>query len=366
LAELGKCPTWAVDLAWGALGSIDSAQRYKVSKAIFTSNPKSRPARTNFITVALLARNDADAPHRLAETLYEENPSDAVVAATYSFSLLQQGRFEQAVATLRAQGLEKFRESRAALFSAIVLAAAGETGQAKENLRIASSDPLLPEERTMSEILQLAFQWEDFNRNGNVQNASGVWAKAVVRAQNEPELLEALGRMALKLAAPERASEALWKRAELGSCPRWALDHLWAESELKGESAQLYKVAVLLRRANPSDAIVQSNFVRLSLLTGHDADFPHRLAEALYRENPGVGDAAITYALSLYLQDKAKDAAALLGGLKRDVLRTPRASLYYGVSLARAGEAGKAQEYLQLAAGLPLLPEERALVAGSK
>jgi Flp pilus assembly protein TadD len=364
LAEAERCPSWAADILWTtALQSGDASWLYKSAKLIMTSNPKSLSARSTFATVALLARNEADSPHSLAEALAEGNPGNSEAAATYGFSLYRQGRIDQAMAVLRKLAPDQLREPRTAFYYAIVLAASGQTEQAEEYLAIGVTRPLLPEESAMSDVLQKAFQARTLIKRGDTGAGRDAWNQALSSAENRPDLLESLARMAAKWDASERAEEALWRLSDRGDCPRWVLDSLWTAAEKRRDSRQLYKVSRLLRKSDPNNLAARNNFVRLSLLTGQDADFPHRQAQTLSNENPGNADVAVTYALSLYERGKSKDAVAVLAALRPEQLRAPKSAFYFGIFLASSGESEKAREYLDLGTKASLLPEEQALLA---
>jgi Tfp pilus assembly protein PilF len=367
LAEAGRCPPWAADFLWAtALQSGDNTRIYKAARLIMSVNPKSLLARSTFITVALLARNEADAPHRLAEALAGENPGNSEAAATYSFSLYRQGKIEESMAVLRALQPDQLREPRTAFYHALVLAAAGQPDQAEEYLALGCSRPLLPEEKAVSEILRQAYQWRLLSRRGDGESAAAAWHTALSAARERPDLLESMARMAIKWEAPEQAEAVLWKLADGSKCPRWGLDVLSAAAVKRRDSAQLYKVSQLMRKAEPNSVIARNNTVWLSLLTGQDTVSAHRQAKALLEENPGDSDVAVTYALSLHLKGKASEAVAILGALRPEQLRAPKPALYFGMFLASAGESGKAREYIELGSKAPVLPEEQAMFARIK
>ncbi|HYR59442.1 MAG TPA: hypothetical protein VEO95_12465, partial [Chthoniobacteraceae bacterium] len=106
----------------------------------------------------------------------------------------------------------------------------------------------------------------------------------------------------------------------------------------------------------------RNNSITLALLTGQESDAPDRQAEALYKANLDQPGAVVTYALSLYLQDRADEALKLFAGFTPEQLREPRTALYYGIFLAAAGDPVKAADYLRIGLGAPIFPEERALV----
>jgi predicted Zn-dependent protease len=367
LADAGKCPAWAIEPLWTAsLRKGDTSQIYKASKLIADANPKSIRARNNFITVALLAGKQADASGRLAEALYQENSSDPEVTVTYAYSLHQQGKGEKALTLLRSLKPEQLQQPRPALYYALLLASNGEPEEAGQFLKTGTTETLLPEEKVIADILNAAIEWRTLEKAGDQQSTAAAWSKTLSAAERRPEMLETLGRMFLRCNAPDKAAEVLWKLSETSGCPRWVLDHLWADAVQRRNSAQLYKLSRLLRRLEPNSAAIRNDYVRLGLLTGQDADFPHRQADSLYDENPGDPQIAATKALSLYQRNRVRDAVALLGGLRPDQLRIPRVAYYYGILLVASGQAAQAQEYLRIGGDERLLPEEEDLLGKAK
>lgn len=364
LVGMGRCPAWGIPTLWSAsLKSAESSEIYKAAKVVLDSNPKDFEARKNFISVALLAGKTADLPHQLAEALHLEDPGNAEGAATYSLSLYCQGQFERAVAVLRGLKPEQLGQQRPALYLGMTLAALGLGDEAEPALRIGATGPLLPEEKEIVDILGAVFEWRAAQQRGDSAVEAAAWKKAIAVAERRPRMLEAFGKILLKWEAAERATEVLWRLTGVSDCPRWVIDRLWADAEKRRDAGKLYQLSRLLRRAAPEDITARNHFVRLSLLTGQDADFPHRLADSLLEENPGNAEVAATCALSLLQREKLKEAFAVLSTLRPEQLKTPRVAYYYGLVLTASGEVGKAQQYLRIASAVTLLAEEESLLA---
>ncbi len=364
LADAGRCPPWAMETLWtAALESSDPSKLYRASKVIAAANPKDFAARNNFATLALLTGNDAESPHQLAEALHQEYPDNAQAAATYGLALFRLGRAEQALKLFRALPPDQLRQPRIALYHALLLAAAGQPEVGKTSLELGSAENLLPDERVIAGILSGAFVWHSLATTTDHAGAREAWSDVLSSAAKHPGMLEVVVRMALKWGRVDEADEAMWMLANESSCPRWVIDRLWADAAKKPDAARLLKASRLLSRADPANLIARNHSIWLSLLTGQDADFPHRQAETLYQNNPGNADVAVTWSLSLLKRDRAKEAAAVLGALPPAQLREPKPSLYYGLILSASGKPEKAAEYLGLGAKAPLLPEEQALLA---
>ena len=364
LSAKGICPEWAIDHLWSAcLKRGDSSEIYKAAKLILDTNPNNVTARNNLTASALLAGKEGELPHRIAEQSYRTNPNDADATTTFSLSLHLRGKPEEALAVFQSLKPEQLNAPRTALYRGIALAAMGQADEAERSLQIAASGPLLPEEKSIIEILRAVFEWRALDRTGDQAQSDAAWLKALAAAERRPDTLATLARMLLKSEGSAKATEVLWKLATTTDCPRWVIDRLWTQAEEKRDAAQLYKISRLLRRAELGSVKIRNDYVRLGLLIGEDADFPHRQADTLFDENPGDAQVAATRALSLYQRNKAKEAVAVLAALRPEQLREPRVAYYYGIVLLATGQSAKAQEYLRIGKEGRLLPEEESLLA---
>ena len=193
-------------------------------------------------------------------------------------------------------------------------------------------------------------------------DAAKEWADAVSAVRGRADAMERLAKFAVQAKWTKRAQELKWTLAAMPKSPRWVLDSLWKDAYQRGDTAQLQKLSGAQAKADPKGLASRNNYAFLSLLTRNTEDNPHGIAETLYREHPEDGLVASTYALSLFQQGKAADAAALMSALKPEQLRQPQVALYHAIFLLANGQAEKAQEYLKLSAEWPMLPEEKALL----
>jgi len=216
------------------------------------------------------------------------------------------------------------------------------------------------------EYMRFASLSRTLDRLGDRSGAAAAWKSALGAAQDRSDRLEALAKAALSWAWEQRAEEALWELAKDERCPRWALESLWSAALKKGDADQLHRVTKLILRADPKSVPARNNFAFLALLIRSEEGAPHQLAETLYKENPGNSAVVTTYALSLYLQGRAKAAVGVMVTLKPEQLREPAVAMYYGTFLLSIRQIEKGEEFLSLAEKWPALPEERALVAAAK
>jgi Tfp pilus assembly protein PilF len=225
-----------------------------------------------------------------------------------------------------------------------------------------------------TDYLRRAFLARALEHLGDDEGEATQWAEACSAARSRSDAgvrMEQLARFAIQCKWDKRAEELMWTITTLPQCPRWVVDALWKLSFQRGETPQLQKLAGLLAKLDPKGVATRNNYAFLSLLIRTDEGNPHRLAENLHRENPGNALIASTFGLSLYQQGKPEEAAALMSRMKPEELHQPQVALYYAIFLIAAGERDKAEEYLKLSEGSPMLPEEKALLdrvkaAGSK
>lgn len=210
------------------------------------------------------------------------------------------------------------------------------------------------------EYLRLAYFAEALARL-NDAGAPAAWHQATEAAGKDPQSIETLGQGALDWDEPAKAEEVLWKRAALDHCPRWVTDRLWSAALKRGDTERLQKVSKLVLQAEPKSVDARNNYIGLSLLTARERDVAVPMAAALYKENPANPHAAGTYALSLYLQGRAEEAAAILDALPAEQLSDPQTALYRGIFLAAAGKTEEAAPCLLAGQRAPTLPEEKAM-----
>lgn len=363
LAATDRCPRWALDRLWTAAEKAqDSEQLYRVSKLLLHADPKSVPVRNSYIILALLTGHDAESSHQLAASLARENPGDEAVANTYGFSLYKEGKAAEAVRVMDALTPAQLEKPPVALYYGIFLVAAGQEEKAGKYLELGTKATQLPEEKALSEHLRLALQAHELEKQGSPKGAEEAWQGALAAAQKQPEPLDALGKLALGWGWTSRAEAVALRLADGDRCPVWAMEPLWSAALRSADSARLYKAARLIWQADPKNVPARDRFILLALLTRHEADAPRRLAEALRKESPDDGEIAAAHGLALVQEGKAEEAVAQMKRLQPEQLRAPRAALYYGICLAAAGQADKAEQYLADGAPAALFPEEKALV----
>ena len=221
------------------------------------------------------------------------------------------------------------------------------------------------------EFMRKAFLTAALDHIDEEGEAAREWKDAIAAVRTRSDGLERLARFAVQAKWASRAEEIMRTLATMPQCPRWVMDSLWKDAFQRSDTTQLQKLSGAIAKSDPKGIAARNNYAFLSLLTRNAEGNPHRIAETLHREHPENALVTSTYALSLYQQGKAAEAAALMSTLKPEALREPQVALYQAIFLLSIGQAEKADEFLALSAKWQMLPEEktlleRAKVAGAK
>ena len=169
--------------------------------------------------------------------------------------------------------------------------------------------------------------------------------------------------MATSWGREQAREDLLWQIAQRFPRERWALRELERLYLADGNTRGLNKVYTTMTSYAPSNFISQNNLAATALLLKLNLPKAHALAKEVFTLHPKEAIVTSTYAYSLHLQGRSKEALGILGKLSPEALETPSVALYYGLLLSASGETNKAGKYLGIAQKGDLLPEEKALVA---
>lgn len=190
------------------------------------------------------------------------------------------------------------------------------------------------------------------------------WLRALGETRGNPNAASMLAKLVEGWGWKKEAEQAWWivESQDVGQRP--ALEALYRLYSGEKNAPELYRVARRIYRIDPENPGAMNNVASLALLLGKDLPEAHRLAAGVYRMVPSQPVIVSTYAFSLHLQNRAKEAAGLMTKLPETALRDPSLAACYGVLLASAGEFEKAKPYLDLAEKNKdqLFKEETALV----
>ena len=210
------------------------------------------------------------------------------------------------------------------------------------------------------EYLREAYLARALDGLGDEGGATSAWNRALKTAEERPATLELLCKETGKWGWESRTEQALWRLAAKGDCPHWAADSLWKAALARRDTLSLWKASKLLLDSDPKTVSTRNNFIQLSLLAGQEVASAHRLALALYQENPKDESVVTTYGYSCFLQGNPAEA---LQAIERKTAPTARPSteFYKAVFLAAMGRGDEAEASLKRGAAAPKLREENAL-----
>jgi len=205
-------------------------------------------------------------------------------------------------------------------------------------------------------LSQAAFELHD-------QAAAGVrWWLATTQARRRLGTLMWLAEKANSWGRPSARLDILWEIAHEFPSERWAWQELALSYLASGDTRRLYEIYANLSTLTPDDVSTRNNFAVTALLLKTNLAKAHAVARQIYVEHSADPIVASTYAYSLHLQSKTREAVAVMERLSPELLASPSIALYYATLLRADGHLAKANEYYARVDRGALLPEERALL----
>ncbi len=212
------------------------------------------------------------------------------------------------------------------------------------------------------ESLRLALSAKVDHETGKEDARDRDWADAVVKAENDPQRLDMLQKLAFQWRWPEKGVAALWLLADLPQTQQQSLQALYNYYAKERDSAGLYRTLTRLVDVLPEDALVKNNYAQIALLLHAEPAKARALAHDLHEAQPKNPAFASTYAFGLFQNGEVPAALKVMQGLTPEQLKDPSVGAYYGVILAAAGQKEEAEKFLDASVGAHLLPEEEKLV----
>jgi lipopolysaccharide biosynthesis regulator YciM len=195
------------------------------------------------------------------------------------------------------------------------------------------------------------------------------WREALVATEGNPAAITLLARLVESWGWIPEATEAWWQVVNRSATPRPALQQLFRLYSKTRDAEELYRVSRRVYQIDHDDLIAQNNLASLALLLDRDTAEAHQLAEKVYRAMPAEPAAASTYAYSLHLQGRSREAVEVLRALPAAALRDdPSLAACFGVVLTAAGDREAAKTYLDIATEhrAQLFQPEIALVSAAQ
>ena len=145
--------TWAVAQLTSQL-YLDGNTRELVVllSKIQSANPTDPHLKNNLACLLMLRKSDLDKAYRLAKEAFETSPNDPFFISTYSYSLLLQGKSDEALKLLGNMNPEYLKNPSIAAYYGVIEAETGHKTLARACLSFAETGKLLPEEKQMIQL----------------------------------------------------------------------------------------------------------------------------------------------------------------------------------------------------------------------
>lgn len=153
LVERHPAERWATaDLAKLVAELRSTTKLNRLSAILLSQLPANHPglpdAKNNFAATSLLLNQQVTRASEMARDLFTRNPSNEVFASTYAYSLLMQGRRDDALKAFEAIKPEALENPSVAVYYGVILGT-NSPAEAAKYLDFAAEGDLLPEEKAL-------------------------------------------------------------------------------------------------------------------------------------------------------------------------------------------------------------------------
>jgi tetratricopeptide (TPR) repeat protein len=212
------------------------------------------------------------------------------------------------------------------------------------------------------DYIRHAYRARALRARGDGQLARTEWNLATSAAQDRPEAIKWLTKIATSAEWPDETEQALWMAVANVPDPTWAVNQLGQRFHEKRDTASLHRLATRSLAADPQNENLRNDAAFLSVLLGKGAEPALIAANALHKKHPNNASYASTYALALHVAKRPAEALEVFEKIPAETRAQPAFAAHYGIILAANGRFDDAAKYLDLGRLAPLLPEELALV----
>jgi lipopolysaccharide biosynthesis regulator YciM len=129
----------------------ETTKLYDVLQRLHESSPNEATITADLARLGLNLDQNTERSHQLAKEAYDRAPNDINCAVTYSFSLHRLGRSREALGIIERLSPGELYDPHAAVYAALVLIEAGQLDAANEDIAVAETDKLYPEEEKLLE-----------------------------------------------------------------------------------------------------------------------------------------------------------------------------------------------------------------------
>jgi Tfp pilus assembly protein PilF len=126
----------------------DTGKLYDVLRRLHESSPNEAPITADLARLGLNLETNIDRSHDLAKEAHDRAPNEINCAVTYAFSLYRLGRSAEALGIIQELSGHQLHDPHAAVYTALLLADAGQIDAAKDYVAAANGG-IYPEERKM-------------------------------------------------------------------------------------------------------------------------------------------------------------------------------------------------------------------------
>ena len=158
---------------------------YDVLSRLHESSPNEAPITADLARLGLNLERNVDRSHELAKEAHDRAPNEINCAVTYAFSLYRIGRSAEALAIIQALPGDQLHNPHAAVYTALLLANAGQIDAANDYVA-AADDEIYPEERkvldearTKISSASMARTARSFTGSSPAESSASVYAVAV-------------------------------------------------------------------------------------------------------------------------------------------------------------------------------------------
>jgi Tfp pilus assembly protein PilF len=124
----------------------DTGKLYDVLRRLHESSPNEAPITADLARLGLNLETNIDRSHELAKEAHDRAPNEINCAVTYAFSLYRLGRSAEALGIIQQLSGHQLHDPHAAVYTALLLADAGQIDAAKDYVAAANGG-IYPEER---------------------------------------------------------------------------------------------------------------------------------------------------------------------------------------------------------------------------
>ncbi len=127
-------------------GKNEIAKLYDVLRRLHETSPNEAPITAELARLGLNLGQNPERSHELAKEAYDRAPDEVNCAVTYAFSLSRLGRSADALAIIQNLPPDQLHDPHAAVYVALLLAAADQVESARDYIAAADDEKIYPEE----------------------------------------------------------------------------------------------------------------------------------------------------------------------------------------------------------------------------